>query len=260
MEKVSIIIPAYNEEKRIGKTLGFYSDYFNRLKQNRKLEYEILIVINNTSDKTEEIVRDYIQKDQNIRYLNFKKGGKGFAVIEGLKDSLKRDNTLLGFVDADMSTPPEEYWRLILSIKNCDGVIASRYMGEAKVEPRQTLQRVIASRMFNTLLRVLLMLPYRDTQCGAKLFRRKAIEAALPMLSMSKWAFDVDLLYSARKKGFLIKEIPTYWSDRNYSKINFLKAGPWMALGVIRLRIMNSPLKDLIRIYDNVLSRIWSLR
>lgn len=256
MESVAIIIPAYNEENRIGRTLEAYSGYFNQLKMNKKINFEILVVINNTIDSTEEIVKVHVKKNPSIKYLNLKRGGKGFAVIEGFKDSLKRANNLLGFVDADMATPPEEYWRLILNTKNCDGVIASRYIKGSKVNPRPTLQRIIASRIYNTLIRTLLMLPYRDTQCGAKLFKREVIEKTIPLLSMSKWAFDTDLIYNMRKKGFIIKEVPTNWSDKNYSKINFLKAGPWMALGIIRLRILNSPFNNLIRMYDNLLNRI----
>ena len=260
MEKVSIIMPAYNEEKRIGKTLEAYSSYFNKQRKNKKLNYEILVVINNTKDKTEEIVKEHIKKNPSIRYLNFKRGGKGFAVIEGFKDALKRENYMVGFVDADMATSPDEYAKLIFSIKYCDGAIASRYIEGAKLFPKQSIQSIIASRIYNALIRILLMIPYRDTQCGAKIFKRVAIESALPYLSMSKWAFDIDLLYNIRKRGFKINEIPTVWSDKNYSKINFLQAGPWMALGVVRLRILNSIFRDFIRIYDNLLNRIWRFK
>src|SRR3989338_5096395 len=260
MKKASIVIPAYNEEKRIGKTLEAYSDYFETLRKEKKLEYEILIVINNTEDRTEEIVKKFVRKNNRIRYLNFKKGGKGFAVMEGFKDALKRKNNIIGFVDADMATPPEECWKLISSIRDCGGVIASRYIKGAKVFPKQSIQRIIASRIYNALIRTLLMIPYRDTQCGAKMFRRNAIELTLPCMSMSKWAFDIDLLYNIKKRGFKIREIPTIWSDKNYSKINFLEAGPWMALGVIRLRILNSIFRNFIRIYDNLLNRIWRFK
>ncbi|MDO8509310.1 MAG: glycosyltransferase [Nanoarchaeota archaeon] len=260
MEKASIIIPAYNEEKRIGKTLESYGLYFNRLKLNKKIDYELLVVINNTIDNTENVVKTSMIRNPSIRYLNFKKGGKGFAVIEGFKDALTRDNSIIGFVDADMSTPPEEYWKLISSLKKCDGVIASRYIAGSIVNPRQTFQRIVVSRIFNGLIRIVLMMPYRDTQCGAKVFSRKTIEDNLNSLSMSKWAFDVDLIYSMKKKGFKIREVPTYWSDKEYSHINFFKAGPWMALGVIRLRLLNSPLKDLIRVYDKLLNKIWRLK
>ena len=104
--------------------------------------------------------------------------------------------------------------------------------------------------MFNIAIKALLFLPYNDTQCGAKIFRKKAISKVLPLLTLSQWAFDVDLLYNLKNAGFTIKEHPTVWSDRQYSKINFLKSGPMMFLGVVRLRIINSPFKSIIRVYD----------
>src|SRR3989344_8183585 len=109
--KISIIIPAYNEEKRIGRTLEEYLKFFSIKKKQEKIRnFEILVVINNTKDRTEEIVKEKQKKCMELRYLNFKQGGKGFAITEGFKDALKRDNKLIGFVDADMSTSPEEYF------------------------------------------------------------------------------------------------------------------------------------------------------
>jgi len=183
--------------------------------------------------------------------MNLKPGGKGFAVIEGFKDALKRENELIGFVDADMATSPEEYYRLIKFVGKCDGIIASRYMRGSVINPKPTVQRLIAKRMFNLLVRALLFLPFKDTQCGAKIFKREVIEKILPFFTMSQWVFDVELLYLLKKKiNSRIKEVPTVWSDKAYSTINFWKAGPRMALGVLRLRVLNSPLKDIIRIYD----------
>ncbi len=256
MNRVSIIIPAYNEEKRISKTLEFYGNYFFTLKKNKKLDYEIIVVINNTTDNTENIVKKYIKKYKEIKYLNFRRGGKGFAVMEGFRDALKRKNDLIGFVDADMATPPEEYAKLVFSVKNFDGTIADRYLKGSQVFPTITFRRLIVGRMFNFLIRSILFLPYRDTQCGAKVFKRKTIEKTLPRLTMSKWAFDVELLFNMKMLGFIIISFPTKWYDREYSKINFLKASPWMALAIVRLRIINSPFRKFIRIYDKFIGFI----
>ncbi|MBU1988144.1 MAG: glycosyltransferase [Nanoarchaeota archaeon] len=256
MVKLSIVMPAYNEERRIGRTLEAYSSYFESLRENGELDYEILVVINNTTDRTEEIVKQHMENNKCILYLNLVPDGKGFATIEGFKDALKRENDLIGFVDADLATLPEDFHDLVRKIGNAGGVIASRYVPGAQVHPKQTWQRIIVSRIFNILIRSALFLPYRDTQCGAKLFRRQAIERFLPKVTMSRWAFDVDLIYSARKAGFNVREIPTRWSDKEYSTINFASAGPWMALGIIRLRMLNSPAKIFIRIYDKLLISI----
>ena len=127
--KISIIIPAHNEEKRIEKTLKRYLEFFKNLKKEKRLDFEVIIVINNTKDKTEEIVKKYCKKYKEISYMNFERRGKGFAIIKGFEDSIKRKNDLIGFVDADMSTSPESFYDLIKNIKDSDGILANRYVG-----------------------------------------------------------------------------------------------------------------------------------
>lgn len=254
--RLSIIIPAYNEEKRIEEKLAVYSKYLSNLMKEKKIDYEILVVINATKDKTLEIVKRFSKSNSNIRYLNLEKGGKGYAIIEGFKDALKRKNDFIGFVDADLATSPEAYYNLLTSTKDADGVIASRYLKSSVVDPKPTIQRIFASRIYNFLLRLLFSLPYRDTQCGAKIFRRAVLEKIIPSLTITQWAIDIDLIYNARKAGFKIKEAPTVWSDRAYSTINFMQAGPWMALAAVRLRLINSPLNFIVKIYDKTLGKV----
>jgi len=244
--KVSIVIPACNEEKRIRKTLEEYLRFFSEIKKKTNLDFEILIVINNTQDKTEEIVIEFTNKYKELRYLNFKQGGKGFAIIEGFKDSLKRDNDLIGFVDADLATPPEAYYDLIENIGNFMGVIADRWIKGAKVK-KQTLKRQIISRGFNFIVRVFFIMPYKDTQCGAKLFRREVIDKIIPTLNLTQWAFDVNLLYVCKKNKFKIKSVPTTWEEIPGSNINILRAPLQMFLGVMRLRLVNSIFEPILR-------------
>jgi len=245
--KLAIIIPAYNEEKRIGVTLDEYGKFFKKLKKDKLLKFEIIVVINNTKDRTEEIVKEYSKKHNEIKYLNFKQGGKGFAIMEGFKEALKSDFYLIGFVDADLATKPEAFYDLIINLGDYDSIIASRYIPGARVYPKQSVQRIIASRIFNFLIRILFLMPFADTQCGAKLFKRKVVENVTNKLGLTQWAFDVELLYLTRKAGFKIKEFPTTWSDKEYSKINFTKAGPRMALSIIRLRLINSIFEPILR-------------
>src|SRR3989338_2266995 len=246
---ISIVIPADNEEKRIGPTLEAYGKFFSEKKKHEKLDWEIIIVINNTQDKTPEIVKKYSKKYKEIRAIELKQGGKGFAIIEGFKESLKNKKAdMIGFADADMATSPEAFYDLAKNIGEYDGIIASRYINGASVRPKQSFQRIIASRIFNMLIFSMFLMPYKDTQCGAKVFTRKAIEQTISSIGLTQWAFDVDLLYNLRKMGFGIKEHPTVWADKEYSKINFMKAGPRMAISIIRLRLINSHIEPLLRL------------
>lgn len=249
--KIAIIIPAYNEEKRIGRTLEHYGRFFQDLKNKKKLDYEIIVVINNTRDRTEEIVKEAGRR-YDISWLNFRQGGKGFAIIEGFKEALKKDFDLIGFVDADMSTIPESFYDLFRKIEKNDGVIASRWLKGSKIKTKQSFFRIITSRSFNILVRSILFLPYKDTQCGAKLFRKKAVKAVINELGITRWAFDIDLLYRLRRKGFKIVEIPTTWNDEGGSKLSMIKVPFQMFSAVIRLRLIYSPFSFVVKLYNKL--------
>jgi glycosyltransferase involved in cell wall biosynthesis len=254
MRSLSIIMPAYNEEKRIKDTLLAYSKYFNNL--SKKINYNILVVINNTSDNTQGIVKQISKTNKKITHITLERGGKGYATLEGFKLAIENNSDLIGFVDADLATPPEAFFDLVKGIENYDAAIASRYIPGAIVNPKPTIPRYLVSRIYNSLIRAVFLIPHRDTQCGAKLFKLQALKEILPNIGMTRWAFDFDLIYNLRKQNFRIKDIPTKWSDKEYSKINLMEAGPFMALSIIRLRILNSPLKRFIRVYDAATSLI----
>lgn len=242
---ISIIIPAHNEEKRITKTLDAYCELFK--------DDEIIISLNACTDKTLDIVKTHQMIYSNLKYIESPIGAKGHAVIEGFKVA-KGD--YIGFVDADSSTTAEEYYRLYTNLinygPNYDGIIASRYMKGSDVSPKQSFRRIVVSRIFNTFVKCMLWLPYHDTQCGAKIFKREAILKVLPDLKTTKWAFDIDLLYQMKRNIFKVQEVPTVWSDKEYSKLNFLKAAPNMFLAIMRLRLLYSPFKFIVNIYNKI--------
>ncbi len=256
MKTLGLVIPAHNEERRIGPTLEEYGLFFDKLASQKILDCKIYVVINNTIDKTEQIVKKYSNKYKRISYVDLLHGGKGYAIIEGFKHFIKGNFDLIGFVDADMATSPEEFYKLVLASKNADGAIADRYLPASKIRPKPSLSRLFAKRLFNFLIRTLLFLPFGDTQCGAKVFKKKPLQSVMKNLSMSQWAFDVELLYHIYKKEFDIRVVPTVWTDKEYSTINFWRAGPWMALGVLRLRILNSPFRIFLKIYDKFIGFI----
>jgi glycosyltransferase involved in cell wall biosynthesis len=245
---LSIIIPAHNEENRIGPTLEEYGKFFSKKDLNES--FEILVVLNACKDDTMGIVKKYAKKFRIVKYIEFKEGGKGFAVLEGFKQAIKKGSSIMGFVDADMATKPEDFYDLYKNIGNADTIIASRWVKGAKAD--RTFKKYIRSRGFNLLVRILFLVPYRDTQCGAKIFRMEVIDKIIGEVNITRWAFDVNLLYLIRKKGFKIKEYPTIWTDKEGSKIVSNKIPIQMAAGIVRLRFLYSPLRDFIRLYDKM--------
>ena len=246
MVKVSIIIPAHNEEKRIARTLDSYSKFFSK----KIKDFEIIVVLNGCEDNTLLVIKDFNKRNKRIKYLDFKESiGKGSAIIEGFKVA-KGD--LIGFVDADMATPPHAFYDLVKNINNYDGIIASRWIKGAKISMKQNLFRRFSSRSFNYLMKALFFMPYNDTQTGAKLFKKNAIKYTLKNLGITRWAFDVDLLYNMKIKNLRIKEIPTEWYDKPGSQLKIIKAIPEMFLALIRLRLIYSKLKFIINYYDKL--------
>ncbi len=250
MIKLSIIIPAYNEEFRIINTLNSYYNFFYEIYKNN---FEIIVVANNCKDKTTLIVKKFMENKKQVKLLDIVTNvGKGGAIIEGFNIA---KGELLGFVDADNSTKPEAFNDLILNIKNNDGIIASRWMKKSKVSPKQSLKRRIASRTFNILIRLLFKIKLSDTQCGAKLFKKEAIKNVIYKLGITRWAFDIDLLYLLKRNNFKIIEIPTVWSDAPGSNLNVRKASFEMFLAIIRLRFIYSPFKFIVKLYDKIM--VW---
>jgi len=251
---LNIVIPAHNEEKRISPTLEAYGKFFLEKEVIEGLKTEILVVINNSSDNTLNIVHNFSKKFKNIKYINLELGGKGFAIISGFKESLNEENKYLGFVDADMATSPESFYDLYKNIGGYGGIIASRWKKGAKVKSR-TFDKQVRSKAFNILVRSLFLFSYQDTQCGAKLFRKDVVSKIIDHLEMTEWAFDVNLLYLCKKYKFSIKEHPTIWVDKDGSKIDPINVPIRMAGGVIRLRLLNSPFKIIITAYDKLLAK-----
>ena len=245
--ELSIIIPAYNEEKRIGNTLNNYAIFFNKICKNN---YEIIVVLNGCKDNTITVVKKYSKKFKSIKYLNFVEPiGKGGAVIEGFKVAKSK---LVGFVDADNSTKADAYYDLVKNINGYDCIIASRWMDGSKVSPKQPIIRRIASRSFNLLVRLFFGINVHDSQCGAKLFKGSKLKQVIKYLGITRWAFDVDLLYQFKRNNFSIHEIPTVWSDSLGSSLNVKKASKEMFLAIARLRLIYSPFRFIVKIYDRI--------
>src|SRR5262245_12864453 len=135
MKKLSIIIPAHNEQNRIGRTLEHYATYYDTLKKNGVIDTEFVVVNNASNDNTIGVVRQAAQKFATIRLIDLPAAGKGLAIVAGFNDALTRDNDLIGFVDADMATLPEHFYDLVTNLGSNGGIIASRYMKGSSVTP-----------------------------------------------------------------------------------------------------------------------------
>jgi glycosyltransferase involved in cell wall biosynthesis len=184
--KLSIIIPAHNEESRLGSTLASYTGHFvGKYGDNA----EVIVVVNASTDATESLVTDFARTCPQVKLVvEPRRVGKGGAVLLGFA---KARGALVGFVDADGSTPPEAFQDLVDRIGDAGAIIASRWMKGSQVSPRQPFSRRLASRVFNTAVRLLFKLRIHDTQCGAKLFTREALDEVGPRLGLTRWAFDV---------------------------------------------------------------------
>lgn len=211
-QEICIVIPAYNEATRIEHTLEEYAKYF----KDKPEKTTFLVVANNCKDNTVAVAKAVAKKHKNIKIINLKPGGKGFAIKQGflwaLKSKIKYD--LIGFVDADMATLPQYYYDLIKAAKNHDGAIASRYIKGAVVHPKRPWGRKVGGKLYNWILRAMFGLKYKDTQCGAKIFNHDTIKKVTPLMSETGWSFDLELLYLCKLFEKDIIEIPTTWSDQ----------------------------------------------
>ncbi len=249
--RLTIIIPAHNEEQRIGRMLETYLPFFSR---RHGAEVEFIVVVNGSTDGTERLVEGYRKAHPFLRILvDPNPIGKGGAVMLGFREAR---GDWVGFVDADGSTPPEAFQDLMDKAGDAGAIIASRWCKGAQVSPHQPLGRRVASRLFNWITRMLFGLKLTDTQCGAKLMRREAVLAVLPRLGITRWAFDVDLLFQLKRAGTQIREIPTVWHDVEGSKVQMARASTEMLLALTRLRLMYSPFRGLVTLYHRTLGPI----
>ncbi len=232
-----LLIPAYNEEARIGPVLRAYSEYF---KANYRGPFLMVVVLNGCRDDTLNVVRDVAAACGGIGWLDFPEPiGKGGALIEGLK--LAPGTDLIGYVDADGATPPEAFHDLIRRMRGDDCVIGSRWLPDSKLGEEQPWKRRVASRIFHILVEGFFWMGIQDTQCGAKVMRREAVETIHKDLRTADLAFDINLLYCLKRAGFRVREVPTEWTDQIGSKIRLGRSSFTMLLSIVRLRLVYSP-------------------
>ncbi len=242
LPRYSIIIPAHNEQDRIGPVV---SDYLRSFQDS-----ELIVVLNGCTDATQERVRATCDGRGDVRLVALPLAvGKGGAVRAGM---MLARAPIIGFVDADGSTSAAEMRRLCEALGDADGVIASRWLEASVVRVPQTRLRRFASRAFNAIVRVMFGLPFSDTQCGAKVFRADALRPILHRLETANFAFDVDLLVLLSQSGRRIVELPTVWEDRTGSSLRVVPSSMLMLAALLRLRLRHSPFHPFVPWLDRV--------
>ncbi len=230
--QLSIVIPAYNESARIERTLQRVMECID----GRGWDAEVLVVDDGSKDATVEIVRGWMERERRI-YLVQNDGnrGKGYSVRNGL---LQASGDVVMFTDADLSAPMEEAERLMAAIaEGADVAIGSRWMDRARQTLHQPLYRRFFGRCFNWVTRTVMGLPFKDTQCGFKAFRRPAAQVIFRLQRIERWGFDPEILFIARKLGYNIREVAVTWGHDDRSRMSYLRDGMKMLEEIAAIRI-----------------------
>ena len=229
--KLSIVIPAFNESSRIEATLERVMNCVDA----QGWDAEVLVVDDGSKDETASIVERWMDLYPRLHLIkNPGNRGKGYSVRNGL---LQSAGDIVMFTDADLSAPMEEANRLLAAIEaGADVAIGSRWMDRARQTIQQPLYRQVFGRCFNGITRGVMGLPFKDTQCGFKAFRRNAAQVIFRLQTIERWGFDPEILFIARKLRYAIVEVPVTWGHDERSRMSYLKDGMKMLeeMAVIR--------------------------
>ena len=227
----SIVIPAYNESARLGASLEKVLAYVHA----QGWDAEVIVVNDGSRDNTAEIVLNSMAKDPMVKLLeNPGNRGKGYSVRHGM---LEAQGELLLFTDADLSAPIAEVAKLFAALRaGAEIAIGSRWLESETQTLRQPFYRQLFGRIFNLLLRLLLGLRFKDTQCCFKAFTRRAARELFPLQRIERWAFDPELLYLARRRNLAVREVAVEWAHDPRSTIRALRDGPRMFWDMLRIR------------------------
>ena len=235
MPLISIIIPAYNEEQRLGSTLADTFEYLTA----QDYTSEIIVVDDGSNDQTVKIAESFqAQTNEKIKLRVLKNPGnrgKGYAVRNGM---LHASGEVHLFMDADLATPLDQIPKVINPILNheYDVVFGSRAISESVIEVEQSILRRLRGRGGNLLIRLMTGMDIKDTQCGFKAFRRQASQTIFPLQQIEGFGFDPEVLFIAKKQGWKWKETPVVWRHVEGSKVTMLSASLEVFADVFKIR------------------------
>ncbi len=239
-----IVMPARNEEHRIGHALEDYS-------QKLKGRSTGIVVVSSSSDGTDKIVEGYSRRYNFVKLIkSAERDGNGGAIINGFRYALRGHPKFIGFVDADDSVGSAQFLKMLSLLKKdkkISGVIASRYVKGSKINGTMPFSRLVASRLYNILVRALFRIDVKDTQCGAKIFRSAALKGVVEGLTILGMSFDIDLLYSLKLKGKKVKEFGVVYDQVNEgTSISIATNAPQMLVAAFGFRIYKSRFGKLV--------------
>jgi glycosyltransferase involved in cell wall biosynthesis len=230
--ELSIVIPAFNEALRLPATLERIGAYLKTCGR----EAEVLVVDDGSRDRTAAVAESFRDQIPTLRVApNGVNRGKGYSVRHGVQEARGR---IVLFTDADLSAPIEEAGKLIdaLNVQNCDVAIGSRAVDRSLITVHESRFREFAGIVFNKIVRLILWLPFVDTQCGFKAFRRERCAIIFEQQTIERFGFDPELLYLARHHGLRAVEIPVRWGHSPATKISMLRDSLQMFLDVFKIR------------------------
>jgi len=229
--KYSIVIPAFNETARIPATL---ESVIACIRENA-WDAEVIVVNDGSTDSTAQLVLDMAREAPEIRLLeNPGNRGKGYAVRNGVLHAL---GDIVMFTDSDLSAPMNEAERLFAAIAGgADIAIGSRWLASSRQTHRQPLYRQFFGRCFNAVCRMVMRLPFADTQCGFKAFTRAAAQTIFQLQTIERWGFDPEILFIALKRGYKIQEVPVSWAHDARTRMSYLRDGLQMLKELVIVR------------------------
>jgi len=227
---LSIIVPSYNEELRLPPSLGLIADY---IKQSGRTT-EVIVVDDGSTDQTVAVAETFRARIPNLRVVsNGKNRGKGYSVRHGMQEA---HGEIVLFTDADLSAPIEEADKLIATLREYDVAIGSRAMDRNLISVHESRFREFAGIIFNKIVRIVLWLPFVDTQCGFKAFRRERCKIIFEQQRIERFGFDPELLYLARHHGLKAVEIPVRWAHSPATKIDMMRDSIQMFVDIFKIR------------------------
>lgn len=228
--ELSIVIPSFNEELRLPTTLAQISAYTRAGKRSA----EVIVVDDGSTDRTSGVANSFRGEIPRLRVLkNPQNRGKGYSVRRGM---LEASGRVVLFTDADLSAPIEEADKLLAALGENDVAIGSRALDRSLISVRQSVFREYAGIIFNFIVRAFLRLPFVDTQCGFKAFRREPCRILFKQQRIERFGFDPELLYLARHHGLRAVEIPVRWAHSPATKVSMLRDSVQMFLDVFIIR------------------------